>query len=83
MALVEEMGNLGYLVDNQDVLTRLLNQFSKGDNRDKTVSTPLADILSTPKEYIFYVDVPGLSKSDVQVILSFLVWCGVVLNLLG
>ncbi|XP_051148173.1 17.4 kDa class III heat shock protein [Andrographis paniculata] len=26
-----------------------------------------ADILETPKEYLFYVDVPGLSKSDIQV----------------
>ncbi|KAL3723505.1 hypothetical protein ACJRO7_035651 [Eucalyptus globulus] len=26
-----------------------------------------ADILETPKEYVFYFDVPGLSKSDVQV----------------
>ncbi|XP_004235534.1 17.4 kDa class III heat shock protein [Solanum lycopersicum] len=25
------------------------------------------DILDTPKEYIFYMDVPGLSKSDIQV----------------
>ncbi|KAF8012826.1 hypothetical protein BT93_I0861 [Corymbia citriodora subsp. variegata] len=26
-----------------------------------------ADILETPKEYVFYFDVPGLSKSDIQV----------------
>ncbi|CAI9114480.1 OLC1v1015211C1 [Oldenlandia corymbosa var. corymbosa] len=25
------------------------------------------DILDSPKEYIFYMDVPGLSKSDIQV----------------
>lgn len=25
------------------------------------------DILDCPKEYIFYMDVPGLSKSDIQV----------------
>lgn len=25
------------------------------------------DILDTPKEYLFYMDVPGLSKSDIQV----------------
>ncbi|KAF7846575.1 hypothetical protein BT93_L4122 [Corymbia citriodora subsp. variegata] len=29
-----------------------------------------ADILETPKEYVFYFDVPGLSKSDIQVTLS-------------
>lgn len=30
-----------------------------------------ADILDTPKEYIFYMDVPGLSKSDIQVPIPF------------
>ncbi|KAK8514209.1 hypothetical protein V6N13_063113 [Hibiscus sabdariffa] len=29
-----------------------------------------ADILETPKEFIFYLDVPGLSKSDIQVTLE-------------
>ncbi|KAL2933091.1 17.4 kDa class III heat shock protein [Bienertia sinuspersici] len=71
MALVEDMYNLGFsnLMDNQDLFTKVLNRGSKSDmsSRDKTLSTPLADILSTPKEYVFYVDVPGLSKSDVQV----------------
>lgn len=27
-----------------------------------------ADILETPKEYVFYFDVPGLPKSDIQVL---------------
>lgn len=26
------------------------------------------DILESPKEYIFYVDIPGISKSDIQVL---------------
>ncbi|KAF8046966.1 hypothetical protein N665_3291s0006 [Sinapis alba] len=25
------------------------------------------DILESPKEYIFYIDIPGISKSDIQV----------------
>ncbi|KAK6911823.1 Alpha crystallin/Hsp20 domain [Dillenia turbinata] len=33
----------------------------------KGVSSILADIIDTPKEYIFYLDMPGLSKSDIQV----------------
>ncbi|KNA07362.1 hypothetical protein SOVF_172620 [Spinacia oleracea] len=70
MALVEEMCNMGFgnLMNDQDLLTKVLNRFTKGDmnSGDKT-QTPLADILSTPKEYIFHVDVPGLSKSDIQV----------------
>lgn len=37
------------------------------DNEIKGVSSIPVDILDTPKEYIFFLDVPGLSKSDVQV----------------
>lgn len=39
-------------------------------NENKGVLSIPADILETPKEYIFYMDVPGLSKSDIQVHLS-------------
>lgn len=35
-------------------------------SRSNDNSIPV-DILDTQKEYIFYVDVPGLSKSDIQV----------------
>ncbi|GAV61403.1 HSP20 domain-containing protein [Cephalotus follicularis] len=28
------------------------------------------DILDTPKDFIFYIDVPGLSKSDIQVVIE-------------
>lgn len=38
------------------------------ETRDnKGNSTIPVDILETPKEYVFYMDVPGLSKSDIQV----------------
>ncbi|KAK9281393.1 hypothetical protein L1049_004293 [Liquidambar formosana] len=40
---------------------------SNGTNETKGVSSIPVDILDTPKEYIFYMDVPGLSKSDIQV----------------
>lgn len=40
-------------------------------NENKGVSSIPVDILDTPKEYIFYMDVPGMSKSDIQVCLSF------------
>lgn len=43
------------------------------DARDpKAISTIPTDILDTPNEYIFYMDLPGLSKSDIQVIFYFL-----------
>lgn len=70
MALIEDITSfgLGNLVDD-DVLAKVLSRLRKGDvnSTDKSVYTAPADILSTPKEYIFYVDVPGLSKSDIQV----------------
>ncbi|KAI3987987.1 hypothetical protein MKX01_038404 [Papaver californicum] len=34
---------------------------------DGSGSYPAVDILDTPKEYIFHFDVPGLSKTDIQV----------------
>lgn len=36
-------------------------------NENKGVSSIPVDILDTPKEYIFYMDMPGLPKSDIQV----------------
>ncbi|XVF27124.1 hypothetical protein REPUB_Repub14bG0079600 [Reevesia pubescens] len=37
------------------------------ENENKGFSSIPADILDTPKEFIFYLDVPGLSKLDMQV----------------
>ena len=39
------------------------------DSRGGVGSLPAVDILDSPKAYVFYVDVPGLSKSDIQVII--------------
>ncbi|KAK6264324.1 hypothetical protein SCA6_019758 [Theobroma cacao] len=36
------------------------------DNENKGFSSIPADILDTPKEFIFFLDVPGLSKTDIQ-----------------
>lgn len=45
-----------------------VNSHSEETNESKRIGTSIpADILETPKEYIFYLDVPGLSKSDLQV----------------
>ena len=38
-------------------------------NDNRAASTIPADILETPKDYIFFMDVPGLSKSDIQVMI--------------
>ncbi|KAE8732253.1 17.4 kDa class III heat shock protein [Hibiscus syriacus] len=37
------------------------------ENGNKGISSIPADILDTPKENVFYLHVPGLSKSDIQV----------------
>ncbi|KAJ3699126.1 hypothetical protein LUZ61_002831 [Rhynchospora tenuis] len=37
---------------------------------ERSFSTAPVDILETPKEYTFVIDVPGLSKSDIQVTLE-------------
>ena len=47
---------------------------SRGHDHDsqqnKGVSSIPVDILDTPKEYVFFMDVPGLSKSEIQVLYS-------------
>ncbi|KAK9101603.1 hypothetical protein Scep_025033 [Stephania cephalantha] len=45
------------------------NQESSPSRRDATAFSiaPAVDILDTPGNLIFYIDVPGLSKSDIQV----------------
>ncbi|KAI8544747.1 hypothetical protein RHMOL_Rhmol08G0319000 [Rhododendron molle] len=40
---------------------------SNETHENKGVSSIPADILETPKHYTFFMDVPGLSKSDIQV----------------
>ncbi|XP_039017070.1 17.4 kDa class III heat shock protein-like [Hibiscus syriacus] len=37
------------------------------ENWNKGISTIPVDILDTPKEIVFYLDVSGLSKSDIHV----------------
>ncbi|XP_023527030.1 17.4 kDa class III heat shock protein [Cucurbita pepo subsp. pepo] len=42
--------------------------FISNDAREpKGMSSIPTDILDAPKEYVFYMDLPGLSKSDIQV----------------
>lgn len=41
------------------------------NNENKGAASIPLDILDSPKEYIFFLDLPGLSKSDIQVISHF------------
>lgn len=71
MAAVEDvtLTNLTNLLSQGDTLLKAFTPLTKGNisSEDRSVLSPPVDIVSTPKEYIFYVDVPGHSKSDIQV----------------
>lgn len=41
----------------------------QGGGRRNFATAPV-DILEMPKEYTFFLDVPGLSKSDIQVLIT-------------
>ncbi|XP_059643362.1 17.4 kDa class III heat shock protein [Cornus florida] len=43
---------------------------SEDTDDNKGVGSIQVDILDTPKEFVFYMDVPGLSKSDIQVMVE-------------
>lgn len=66
-------GHLGQAVSSLFHFPETIEKFAfttgAHDDRDpKGISSIPTDILDTPKEYIFYLDLPGLSKSDIQVI---------------
>ena len=50
-------------------LERTVNPFVRSYDQDenKGMEPVVVYIKETPKEYIFYADVPGLTKSDIQV----------------
>ncbi|XP_065867679.1 17.4 kDa class III heat shock protein [Euphorbia lathyris] len=54
---------MSHLFSIPESLEKLMTHSPANENRG---SIPV-DILETEKEYIFYIDVPGLSKSDIQV----------------
>lgn len=44
------------------------------DNQENRGASSIpVDILDTPKEYVFFMDVPGLSKSEIQVLTNCLI----------
>lgn len=64
-------------MDLSSVVNNLLNHVHETPSRDhenhesrRRASSIPVDILDTPKEYIFFLDVPGLSKSEIQVLFS-------------
>ena len=72
MAAVEDLTftNLTNLLNQGDALLKAFTPFTKENmsSEDRGALCPPVDIVSTPKEYIFYVDIPGHSKSDIQVL---------------
>ncbi|KAI7733315.1 hypothetical protein M8C21_000230 [Ambrosia artemisiifolia] len=63
-------GLVSHLLDVPDAIGKLMAPSSRSHhesrNSESKGNIPV-DILDTPKELIFYMDVPGLSKSDIQV----------------
>ncbi|XP_019198342.1 PREDICTED: 17.4 kDa class III heat shock protein [Ipomoea nil] len=65
-AVVDAMAQL---LNIPEVLERMVSSEYRAPDggESRGVGSIPADILDTPKEYVFYLDVPGLSKSDIQV----------------
>ncbi|KAF1890185.1 hypothetical protein Lal_00025518 [Lupinus albus] len=66
-------GDWGAMVNNllnlPETMEKLMFPSRGHDNNheNRGVSSIPVDILDTPKDYIFFMDVPGLSKSEIQV----------------
>ncbi|KAL4334745.1 hypothetical protein GQ457_07G031010 [Hibiscus cannabinus] len=61
---------IAYWLNFPENIEKLMFPSRTEDSREsgnKGISSIPADILDTPKEIVFYLDVPGLSKSDIQV----------------
>lgn len=76
MSLVADVilnGGLATAVDHLLSLPEALGKIipssrAEENNETKRVPNPPVDILEATKEFIFFFDVPGLSKSEIQVI---------------
>ncbi|XP_057770750.1 17.4 kDa class III heat shock protein [Salvia miltiorrhiza] len=67
-SVVEAMADL---LNFPETLEKILHSASRHDGGGRAAASNFpADILDTPKEYVFYLDVPGLSKSDIQVMVE-------------
>ncbi|KAL0009727.1 hypothetical protein SO802_004835 [Lithocarpus litseifolius] len=72
MSLVGFSGDLvNHLFNFPESYEKLVFPSQEHESKEnKSVLSIPIDILDTPKEYIFYMDVPGLSKSDIQVMVE-------------
>uniref|UniRef100_A0A0C9RR22 TSA: Wollemia nobilis Ref_Wollemi_Transcript_408_629 transcribed RNA sequence n=1 Tax=Wollemia nobilis TaxID=56998 RepID=A0A0C9RR22_9CONI len=76
------MNNLDHVMDDGHLIATLNQFFHFPEELEKMVSSSArsyreedkgaaasaaVDVKETPKEYVFYTDVPGLTKSDIQV----------------
>ncbi|KAF3652309.1 17.4 kDa class III heat shock protein [Capsicum annuum] len=56
---------VSHLLNFPEAIERLGIRLRSNESSENKGNIPV-DILDTPKEYIFHMDVPGLSKSDIQ-----------------
>eukprot|EP00252_Welwitschia_mirabilis_P013378 TRINITY_DN29465_c0_g1_i1.p1 TRINITY_DN29465_c0_g1~~TRINITY_DN29465_c0_g1_i1.p1 ORF type:complete len:161 (-),score=9.10 TRINITY_DN29465_c0_g1_i1:329-811(-) len=61
------MNHIFHLPEALDLMISPADRTSEQTQEAKGFVPAAVDIKQTPKEYIFYVDVPGLTKSDIQV----------------
>lgn len=60
---------VNYLFSFPETMEKFMFQPRARDGQDtRGMSNIPVDILETPKEYLFYMDMPGLSKSEIQVL---------------
>ncbi|XP_054779930.1 17.4 kDa class III heat shock protein isoform X2 [Prosopis cineraria] len=61
-------GDLNSLFNLPETIERFMFQPRAHDSQEtRGLSNIPVDILETPKDYVFYMDIPGLSKTDIQV----------------
>lgn len=60
--------DLGNLFNLHETVEKFMYPSRSHDNQESRVASSIpVDILDTPKDYVFFMDVPGLSKSEIQV----------------
>ena len=65
---------MSHLLDVPDTIGKVIFPSNGSQHESRNVESKggniPVDIVDTPKEYVLYMDVPGFSKSDIQVCLT-------------
>ena len=58
---------LHFLEELERTVNPFVQSYDHQQDENKRMEPVVVYIKETPKEYVFYVDVPGVTKSDIQV----------------